>query len=189
MLIWGIGIVGWAVALAWIADGAASRGRSQIVWVAVAVVISATCWWLAAVVPFRMADRSGELTATMLAMLLPVFVPFVALLGLGLWLRRQPVKVRTVRIWPVSCRIHGAGRLELTGGVIRLAWQDQTQNIPLADVRSARQDGECLRLAWSDDELTLTPMLPPQTRDGRIKQSQMLAQLLAPATRGAERSA
>jgi hypothetical protein len=189
MLILVVGVVGiatWALALAWIADGAASRGRSQIAWVTVAVLISATCWLLAGALPFRIvdaADRSDsrELAAVMLSMLLPALVPLVALLGLGLWLRRQPVQVRTVRVWPVSCRIHGEGRLEITGGAVRLTWQDHTQDIPLIDVRIARPDGECLRLAWSDGELVLAPMLPPQNRDGRIKQSQILAQLLAPA--------
>jgi len=176
-----VAIIGWAGGLAWIADAAASRGRSQIGWVAVAVVISILCLALAWLLPANAFGTRSDIAGPLLATLAPLGVMVLALFGLGMWLKRRPVKVRNVRVWPVSCRINGNGTLELLPDSVRLVWQDRTQDIPRAQLSRVQPDGECLRLAWSDGELVLMPMLHPQTRDGRIKQSQTLAALLAPA--------
>jgi hypothetical protein len=189
MLVWALMIIGWGFALAWIADSAASRGRSQIAWVTVGVVITGACLLLTGLLARAVfagardaADGgSGEVGAMMFSLLVPLVLVVFALFGLGLWLKRQPVKIRTVRAWPVSCRINGNGKLEILPAAVRLVWGDRTQDIPRAELRSVAPDGECLRLAWSDGELTLLPMLSPQTRDGRIEQSQRLARLLATA--------
>jgi len=192
-----VGIIGWGFALAWIADSAASRGRSQIAWVTVGVVITGACLLLVGLLAravFAGArdtvdGDSGEVGAMMFSLVAPLVLVVFALFGLGLWLKRQPIKLRTVRAWPVSCRINGNGKLEILPAAVRLVWADRTQDIPRAELRSAAPDGECLHLAWSDGELTLLPMLPPQTRDGRIEQSQQLARLLAiapPAAAGTD---
>ena len=176
-----VAIIGWAGGLAWIADAAASRGRSQIGWVGVAVVISILCLALAWLLPANVFGTRSDIAGPLLATLAPLVVMVLALFGLGMWLKRRPVRVRNVRVWPVSCRINGNGTLEILPDSVRLVWQDRTQDIPRAQLCRVQPDGECLRLAWSDGELVLMPMLHPQTRDGRIKQSQTLAALLAPA--------
>jgi len=185
MLIWVVVVLGWGGGLAWIADAAASRGRSQVGWTALAVAISVVCfplgWLLTLTMPVGTLSATSDVAVPMLAVLAPVVLLFFALLGLGLWLKRQPVKVRTARLWPVSCRINGAGKLEILPETVRLVWENRTQDIPRAELSSIGRDGECLRMVWTDGELTLMPMLHPQTRDGRIEQSETLARLLAPA--------
>lgn len=168
-------VAAWAAGLAWIANSAASRGRSQVVWTAVAVLIS-VLWF---VVLWSVVSTSELDVAGAFALVLgPLVLIFLSLLALGRWLRRLPVNVPNVRVWPVSCRTNGSGKLEITDDTVRLTWDDRTQEFPRREVRSATQDGECLRLAWSDGELVLLPMLPPQNREARIEQSQTLARLL-----------
>lgn len=185
MFTWVVVVLAWGGGLAWIADAAASRGRSQIGWTALAVVISMVSfpvgWMLTATLPMGALRSMSDVAVPIIAVLAPVVLTFFALLGLGLWLKRQPVKVRTTRVWPVSCRINGAGNLEILPDTVRLVWEGKRQDIPRAELSSVRRDGECLRLAWTGGELTLMPMLHPQTRDGRIEQSTILARLLAPA--------
>ncbi|HEX7837542.1 MAG TPA: hypothetical protein VF469_08775 [Kofleriaceae bacterium] len=174
----------WGGGLAWIADAAASRGRSQVGWTALAALISVACyplgWFLVSTLLASPLSALSDVAAPVLGVLAPLVLVFCALLGLGLWLKRQPVKVRTARVWPVSCRTHGAGKLESPPDTVRMVWEDRTQDVPRAQLSSIRRDGECLRLVWTDGELMLMPMLHPQTRDGRISQSETLARLLAP---------
>jgi hypothetical protein len=181
MIGWVVVVIAWGFGLAWIADAAASRGRSQVGWVAIGVLVSIACLLVTALLPLGTADRSGDIIAPLLAMLAPIVVLVFALFGLGQWLKRQPVRVRTARVWPVSCRINGTGKLELLPDAVRLVWEDRTQDIPRVQLSRVQPDGECLRLAWGDGELVLMPMLHPQTRDGRIQQSQRLAGLLSQA--------
>ncbi len=181
MITWVVVVIAWGFALAWIADAAASRGRSQIGWVAVAVMISIACLFATVLLPVSVADGSSDIAGLVFAVFAPFLVMVFSLFGLGTWLKRRPVKVRTVRVWPVCCRINGTGKLELLPDSVRLVWQDRTQDIPRAQLCGIQPDGECLRLAWGDSELTLIPMLDPQTRDGRIEQSQRLASLLLQA--------
>jgi hypothetical protein len=181
MIAWVVVVIAWGFGLAWVADAAASRGRSQIGWVAVAVMISIACLLVAVVLPVSAVEGSRDIAAPLVAMFAPLVVMVFSLFGLGMWLKRQPVKVRTARVWPVSCRINGSGKLELLPDAVRLVWQDRTQDIPRVQLSRVQPDGECLRLAWDDGELVLMPMLHPQTRDGRIEQSQRLAGLLSQA--------
>jgi len=181
MIGWVVVVIAWAFGLAWIADAAASRGRSQVGWVVIAVMISIACLLVALLLPVSVVDGSRDIAAPLVAMFAPFLVMIFSLFGLGMWLKRRPVKVRTTRVWPVSCRIHGTGTLELLPDSVRLVWQDRTQDIPRAQLCRIQPDGECLRLGWGDSELTLIPMLHPQTRDGRIEQSQRLAGLLSQA--------
>jgi len=181
MIAWVVVVIAWGFGLAWVADAAATRGRSQIGWVAVAVMISIACLLVAVVLPVSAVDGSRDIAAPLVAMFAPLVVMVFSLFGLGMWLKRQPVKVRTARVWPVSCRINGSGKLELLPDAVRLVWQDRTQDIPRVQLSRVQPDGECLRLAWDDGELVLMPMLHPQTRDGRIEQSQRLAGLLSQA--------
>lgn len=187
MLIWGggIAVLCWGGGLAWIADAAASRGRSQVGWTALAVLISLACyplgWFLVSTLLARPLSALSDVAIPMLGILAPVALVVFALLGLGLWLKRQPVKVRAARVWPVSCRINGAGKLEILPDTVRMVWENRIQDVPRAQLSSIRRDGECLRMAWADGELVLMPMLHPQTRDGRISQSETLARLLASA--------
>jgi hypothetical protein len=170
-------VAAWAAGLAWIANSAASRGRSQVVWTTVAVLISAVWFFVIWGLPIT-SPRDMELAGAFAWVLAPLVGIFLSLLALGRWLRRQPVNVPNVRVWPVSCRTNGNGKLEITDETVRLTWDDRTLEFPRRDVRSATQDGECLRLAWTDGELVLLPMLPPQNREARIEQSQTLARLL-----------
>lgn len=184
MFTWVVVVLAWGGGLARIADAAASRGRSQIGWTALAVLVSLVSfpagWMLTATLPMATLRSISDVAVPIIAVLAPVVLTFFALLGLGLWLKRQPVKVRTARVWPVSCRINGAGSLEILSDTVRLVWENRSQDIPRVELSSVRRDGECLRLVWPDGELTLIPMLPPQTRDGRIEQSTVLVRLLAP---------
>ena len=187
MLGWALIVLAWGGALAWIADTAASRGRSQIGWTALGVAISIACFAVAMMLLgaiFGSEDivKTGSIASTMLALLVPLIAMLCSLSGLGLWLRRQPIKIRAPRLWPVSCRINGSGKLEILPGSVRLIWDNRTEDIARADLRQVRPDGECLRLAWTGGELMLMPMASPQTRDGRIEQSQTLARLLGPAS-------
>lgn len=178
MLTWAVLVIAWGYGLARIANAAASRGRSQVGWTALAAVISVACMLLSSMLPIGLTGTDFDVAVPLLALLAPLAAMVLALVGIARLLERLPVKVRLSRVWPVSCRLNGSGQLEILPDAVRLIWQDRTQEIPRAELSSIRPDGECLRLAWSGGELVLLPMLPPQTRDGRIEQSQTLARLL-----------
>lgn len=180
MLIWVAAIVvvaAWGAGLAAIANAAASRGHNQVVWTTVAVVISVCCVLAVWQLPLGSMDTAGGFAA----LLAPPLLIFVSLAMLRRWLCSRPIKVPELRIWPVCCRSNGTGQLEISRDAVQLTWQDRSQRIARSELQTVTRDGECLRLIWDAGELVLLPMLPPQTRDGRIQQSQTLARLLAPA--------
>lgn len=77
----------------------------------------------------------------------------------------------------VACALHLAW---IERDAIELRWEARTDTIARAELRAAVADGECVRLTWANGEQLLIPMMAPHTREGRMRQSEMLAKLLAP---------
>jgi hypothetical protein len=100
--------------------------------------------------------------------------------GVALVLARLGIRVAQRGAYDVHCRENGAGRLEITSDVVRLHWEGRSQEIARSQLLTVTVDGECLRIGWGAGELLLLPLGRPQTRDGRISQSQALARLLSP---------
>jgi hypothetical protein len=174
-------IVGMAIVIKWITGVAEARGRSQILWGLAAagayglsfVPSGLLVWWLSGI-------EDDNVALMMLAVVMPFAIAALAVYGIGRLLRRLAIKVDVRHSWDVHCSENGPGRLEVTREAVRLQWQDRSQDVPRAELHTVQVDGECLRLGWGDRELLLMPLMRPQTRDGRIRQSQLLAQRLSP---------
>lgn len=174
-------VVAMALSISWMVRIAESRGRNQVFWGLVAALIC-VLGFVASVflIDLMLTNNDRDDVSALVAMFVPFPVTIMAVFGLGVALGRLPVKVVASRRWKVHCRKNGAGWLEISPEVLRLEWEDRKQDISRSLLHKVEADGECLRLGWTDDELLLIPMMQPQTRDGRIRQSQTLARLLSP---------
>jgi hypothetical protein len=177
-------VVGMALGVKWVANSAEARGRSQALWGLVVIAGYLLAFGVCGFLVARFIDsetvRSGNAALTMFALISPFVVAVLAVWGIVALLGRLGVKVVLQGGCEVHCHENGPGRLEISPEAVRLHWQDRSQDIPRSQLHTVAVDGECLRLCWSDGELLLMPMMKPQTRDGRIRQSQALARILSP---------
>jgi hypothetical protein len=174
-------VVGMAVGIKLIANSAEARGRSQMLWGLAAGSTYLVAYILGGLVLRRLLDFDGDSYGVLLLVgLSPYLVAALAVGGVGLLIGWLGIKVVQRRDYEVHCRQNGAGKLEITPEVVRLQWEGRSQEIPRSQLHAVAVDGECLRLRWTDGELLLLPMGRPQSRDGRISQSQALARILSP---------
>jgi hypothetical protein len=174
-------VAGMAVGIKLIVNSAEARGRSQMLWGLAAGVVYLVGYFLGSLILARLPNVDTEaLGWFLLAAFSPYLLAALALGAVGLLIRRLGIKVVQRRDHDVHCRHNGAGRLEITPEVVHLHWEGRSQDIPRSQLHSVAVDGECLRLRWTDGELLLLPMGRPQSRDGRIGQSQALARILSP---------
>lgn len=172
-------VIACALHIAWVARLARDRGRLVAVWSLCALMAGGLGLRLSIDVVERTADADGAFVA-----LLGATAPFpLTLLGMlvvvGV-LHRLPTHVSVRRDWKVSSAKHGDGTLVIEREAIELRWDGRTNTIERSQLRSVVADGECVRLTWETGEVLLMPMMSPQTRDGRIRQSELLAKMLAP---------
>jgi hypothetical protein len=125
-------------------------------------------------------DMENGLGVLLIAAISPYLIAALAAGGVALVLARLGIRVAQRRAYDVHCRENGAGRLEIAADAVRLHWEGRHQEVARAQLHTVKVDGECLRLGWSEGELLLPPLGRPQTRDGRISQSQALARLRSP---------
>jgi hypothetical protein len=171
--------LGLAVSVKLVANSADERGRSPMLW----GVVAGMAYMLAYVMSSLMVgflDVENGLGVLLIAAIAPYLIAALAAGGVALALARLGIKVAQRRAYDVHCRENGAGRLEIAPELVRLHWEGRSQEIARAQLHTVQVDGECLRLAWGEGELLLLPLGRPQTRDGRISQSQALARLLSP---------
>jgi hypothetical protein len=174
-------VVGMAVGIKLIANSAEARGRSQMLWGLAAGVVYLVAYVLGGVVFARVLHVGGDgFGVLLLAALGPYLLAALAVGAVGLLIGRLGIKVVQRRAYDVHCRHNGAGRLEITPEVVRLHWEGRSEEIARSQLQAVAVDGECLRLRWTEGELLLLPMMRPQTREGRISQSQALARVLSP---------
>jgi hypothetical protein len=174
-------VVGMAVGIKLIANSAEARGRSQMLWGLAAGVVYLAAYFLGGLVLEKLLDIDTEaLGWFVLASFSPYLLAALAVGALGLLIGRLGIKVVQRREYDVHCRHNGAGRLEITPEVVRLHWEGRSEEMARSQLQAVAVDGECLRLRWTEGELLLLPMMRPQTREGRISQSQALARILSP---------
>ncbi|MDB4957708.1 MAG: hypothetical protein JWO36_5277 [Myxococcales bacterium] len=151
----------------------------MLFWALGAAALGALGCWFGLLVSVACESANSE-TVSMLGAIAPLPGAFLPMIGVAFLLFRLPVNVTIGRDWPVHSSKSGTGRLVISPDALYLAWKDRGDLIQRSSVKSAVVDGECLRLVWTEGELVLMPLMQPQTRDGRIRQSQTLARMLAP---------
>jgi MFS family permease len=174
-------IVGMAVGIKLIANSAEARGRNQMLWGLAAGVAYLVGYFLVGLIFARLLSiATANLGWFLLALFIPYLLAALAVGAVGLLIARLGIKVVQRREYDVHCRHNGAGRLEITPEIVRLHWEGRSQEVARSQLQTVAVDGECLRLRWAEGDLLLLPMMRPQTREGRISQSQALARILSP---------
>jgi hypothetical protein len=174
-------VIGMALGIKLIANVADVRGRSPTGWGLVAGVVYLAAYGLGNFLVETLRDiENDNVGLVMLGAIVPFVIAGLVTAGIGATIARLGVKVVQRREYEVHCRENGAGRLEVSPEAVRLHWEGRSQEILRSQLHSVAVDGECLRLRWTDGELLLVPMGRPQSRDGRIGQSQALARILSP---------
>lgn len=186
MLFGGALVVAVALQLAGVGRLASARGRSVVVWILLNLIAGGVGLRVGLYVAERAADAlDGASSDHNFLGLLGTLAPLPLTLG-GMFvvmavLYKLPTHVAARRAWKVSSATKGGeGTLVLERDAIILSWEGRTDTIERAQLRSAVADGESVRLTWTGGEAQLIPMMAPQTRDGRIRQSELLAKLLGP---------
>jgi hypothetical protein len=171
--------IGLAASIKLVANSADERGRSPMLW-GLGAGMAYMLAYLVSSLLVGFLDMENGLGVLVLASISPYLIAVLAAGGVALVLARLGIKVAQRRAYDVHCRENGAGQLEITPELVRLRWEGRSQEVARSQLHAVKVDGECLRLAWSEGELLLLPLGRPQTRDGRISQSQALARLLSP---------
>ena len=171
-------IVACALHIAWVGRLARDRGRSVIPWLLAAIMAGGVGLAIGIQVMERAADAEGTFVG-LLGALAPFPFTLAGMLIVAAVVHRLPAHVEARREWKVSAPKTGEGTLVLEPEAIELRWEAHTDRIARSELRSAAADGECVRLIWASGEALLMPMMSPQTRDGRIRQSALLARLLS----------
>ena len=171
-------IVACALHIAWVGRLARDRGRNVAAWIIGAVIAGGLGMWLGIYVLERAADSERDYVG-LLGALAPFPLTLGAMLAVAGFVYLLPTHVDARREWTVSAE-RGTGTLVLAPDAIELRWDGHTDTIERANLRSAVADGECVRVTWTSGEVLLMPMMAPHTREGRMRQSEMLATLLAP---------
>jgi hypothetical protein len=177
----GVLIVACALQIAWVGRMARDRGRNVVAWILVGLMAGAIGTTIGIQIMDRATDAEGVFLG-LLGSLAPIPCMLTAMLAVVGVLYRLPTHVAAQREWKVSSAKLGDGTLVLEPEAVQLRWDGRTETIPRPDLRSAVVDGECVRVTWANGEVLLMPMMSPQTRDGRIRQSELLARLLAPTS-------
>jgi hypothetical protein len=171
--------LGLAASVKLVANSADERGRSPMLWGLVAGMAYMLAYLMSSVL-VGFIDMENGLGVLLIAAISPYLIAALAAAAVALVLARLGIRVAQRRAYDVHCRENGAGRLEIAAEAVRLHWEGRSQEVARAQLHTVKVDGECLRLRWSEGELLLLPLGRPQTRDGRISQSQALARLLSP---------
>lgn len=174
-------IVACAMHIAWIGRMAKDHGRNVPAWILCGLMAGGVGLRLGVYVVDAAAEAEGTFAAVIGTMApLPLTLGCMLVVAIVLW--RMPTLVTARREWKVTSAKAGDATLMIERDAIEMRWEGRTETIARADLRSAVTDGECVRITWVTGEALLIPMMSPQTRQGRIRQSEMLAQLIAPRT-------
>ena len=168
-----------AIHVRWIGNLARDRGRNIVVWILSGLMAGAVGFRTGLYIAERAIDTDTD-SVGLLGALAPVPLTLAGMLIVLGILYRLPTHVQVRREWKVSSAKGGDATLVLEREAIELRWETRTDTIPRPDLRSAVADGECVRVTWASGEALLMPMMPPHTRQGRIRQSELLAKLIAP---------
>lgn len=172
----GVLTVTWCLLLIWVARIAINRGRSAVVW----AIIAGGVGVLGVIAGFKISDAlldGVELGAvrTTLAMFMPVFTLIASMVAVGLVVYREPIKVSTKAVWPVTFIGKGNGSISFNLTKIQIAVGDDVREVTQDQLRKVEADGECVRITLDDAELNAMPMGKPATPAGRRHQSLVLA--------------
>ena len=168
-----------AIHVRWIGNLARDRGRNVVVWILAGLMAGGVGFRTGLYIAERAIDTDTA-SVGLFGALAPVPITLAGMLivlGVLYWL---PTYVQARREWKVSSAKGAEATLVLERDVIVINWEGRTDTIERSEVRSAVPDGECVRVTWATGEVLLMPMVSPQTRAGRIRQSEMLAKFIAP---------
>lgn len=173
-------IVTWCLLLVWIIKTAESRGRSMFVW----GVIGLGAGVLGPLVGFALSGNllEGESTATVpiaLAIFIPLISLIVPMVAIGVFLLRSPLHVASRGTYKVDVLGKGPATITVTEGIVIAIEGGET--LTDAAITKIDADGECVRITVGDRELLAMPLGKPATREGRQRQSLLLAKQLRQA--------
>jgi hypothetical protein len=171
-------IVACALQIGWVGRLARDRGRNVVAWILVGLMAGGLGLRLGIYVVDRASDAEGAF-AGLLGTMAPFPLTLGGMLAVAGMLYLLPTHLPARRDWKITSAKHGDGTLVLDREVVELRWEGRTDTIERSQLRSAVADGECVRVTWASGEALLMPMMSPQTREGRIRQSELLAKLLA----------
>lgn len=172
-------IVACALHIAWIGRLARDRGRNVVTWILCGLMAGGVGLRIGVYVMDRAADADGAF-AGLLGSMAPFPLTLAGMLVVALVLHLQPMHVPVQRQWKVSSAKGEEATLVLEREAIQIKWETRTDTIARPQLRSAVPDGECVRVTWDSGEMLLMPMMAPHTRQGRIRQSELLAKLIVP---------
>lgn len=172
--------------MAWVAKIAEARGRIALGWTVAAAAIGVTAFLLGiALVALAVIDEASDSLA-LVAAFMPVVLMAGSVIALALVLQQLPIKTSSRLNWPVHEITAGAegiaGRLAIEQATLRFELPSGLRIVPLTALRTAKADGECVRLSWDADgaprETLLLPCGKPDSPEGRRQQSRVIEQRL-----------
>jgi len=172
-------IVACALHVAWLGRLARDRGRNVVAWILCGLMAGGVGLRIGVYVMDSAAEADGAF-ASLIGTMAPLPLTLAGMLIVAGVLYKLPTQVMAQREWKVSSARGDEATLMLEREAIQIKWADRTDTIARAQLRSAVADGECVRLTWDSGEVLLMPMMAPHTRQGRIRQSELLAKLIAP---------
>jgi len=184
----GVGLVVFALLMAWIAKIAERRGRIGLVWAGIGAGVGLAGIIVGVVIVAIAVTADASTGVLLLSVLTPMALMIAGMAGVAAVLTKLPIATSTRRF-----TIHEMGRNTAAGSLVidgdRLTIElpgTTADSVLLVALRSAEADGECIRLAWDDGgapiERTYLMGGNPNTPDGRKQQSKVLAQRLVART-------
>ena len=183
---YGLLVVAWALQVAWIARAAQDHGRSVVFWVTVGGGLGVTGLVVARMLVSAAAQPFGGNTLMYVTFVAPLGLMTIPMAGVAIALMKAPTYAARRAVWKVHTAKRGSGKLEIGRDRLAIEWSDGRDEIGAAELKQAVPDGECLRLAWADRELTLMPLEKPDTRAGRQAQARALASQIAAFRRSSD---
>lgn len=177
----GLLVVTWCMLVVWIGRTAMTRGRSAAMW----CLIGGFFGVVGGVVGFKLAEQLLELggdevnmMAAVAALFTPVTSLIVPMVVVRAILQREPIHIGRRAEWKVTVMGKSNATITVDGDVIRIEMDGETRTLDRSQVTRAEADGECVRIALGEEELTAMPLGKPDTVAGRKHQSLMLAKQL-----------
>jgi hypothetical protein len=175
-----------ACLMAWVAKLAEARGRIALGWAAASAVVGVAGFLFGlALVGLAVTDEESDSLA-LIAAFMPTVLMVGSVIALAAVLQRLPLKTSSRLSWPIHEIVAGAeglaGRLAIEQATLRFDLPSGPRIVPLTALRTAKADGECVRLSWDEGgeprETMLLPCGKPDSPEGRRQQSRVIEQRL-----------
>src|SRR5262249_40933092 len=151
------------------------RGRIGLAWAGLAALVGMVAIVAGMVLVSFTVVTDAAMGAMLLAALSPLVGMIASMCGLAAILVKLPIATATRR-FTIHARAAGpaAGPLVIDDVQLTIEPPAGRESVLLVALRDVRADGECIRLAWSDGDRTITRTYlmggTPNTPEGRKQQ-------------------